>query len=544
MDDGYQDVIRGPPVDRKPNRAFLDAALGAQMQPPGPLHWYNPAVYTQAVAGATLGANILIKDSFDSSIAYSIGGVAPEVNPQHLLVCDPVLYHNAIQNATLDGCLLKEMFDRDVARIEYHPTSLEYPPLAIRQSTEPRAFHQRPEPMPLASQAREPRGNLASRPSQSSATQATHTPRPHTAQVSHDYPTSHQQASAHRVNTQVNPHTHLLPQPRVRHASPLPEQKTAWADHKRGRDRHGRSCSPPAGRQDQDRATHYRRRTSSVGSDQFEDTTLHGLHRDHGHASHSNTTGDDAHDDAHDAGARYTPGPREPTAAAPAHRLLPATSDIQHNSLSTELCSKENVDHTINYQTPETPLELDHASALQSLPNDHGSHSDDLPEHDIHEHNILEHEHNRIQANSNVNNAYASTDIMCPAYHSWRGDDRARVVGSSMHLMALLRLGPPSSSPGYELSEIQAMFGKPNSAAEIYRRVAAGIQEGKDSGKGIDRTFVKELVLGSGAAVASSDGALMLKIDLIVKFVAEMKKPRYQEPYKREQRALRFGPTS
>ncbi|KAH0168338.1 hypothetical protein KCU67_g3520, partial [Aureobasidium melanogenum] len=133
---------------------------------------------------------------------------------------------------------------------------------------------------------------------------------------------------------------------------------------------------------------------------------------------------------------------------------------------------------------------------------------------------------------------------MWPAYHSWRGDDGARVVGSSMHLMALLRLGPPSSSPGYDLSEIQAMFGKPNSAAEIYRRVAAGIQEGKDSGKGIDRTFVKELVLESGAAVAPSDRALMLKIDLIVKFVAEMKKPRYQEPYKREQRALRFGPTS
>lgn len=408
MDDGYQDVIRGPPVDRKPDRAILDAALGAQMRPPEPLHWYNPAVYTQAVAGATLAANLLIKESFDSSIAHSIGSVAPEVNPQHLLACNPTLYHNAIQNATLDGCLLKEMFDRDVARIEYHPTSIGHPPLAIRQSTEPRAFHQRPESMPLASQAREPRGNPASHPSQPSATQAAHTPRPHTAQVNHDHPTFSQQPSAHRVDTQVNPHPPAQPlaQPRMRRASPLPEQKTAWADHKRGRDRRGRSRSPPTDRQDQGRVTHHRRRTSSVGNDQFEHTTLHGLYGDHGHASHSNTTGDDAHDgahnDAYDAGARYTPGPEQSTAAAPDHLLLPSTSETQHNPLSTELCSERNVDHTTNYQTPETPLGPDHVSALQSLPNDHGNHSHDIPEHD----------HNRVQVNSDVNNAFASTSVL------------------------------------------------------------------------------------------------------------------------------------
>ncbi|KAH0277931.1 hypothetical protein KCU91_g2835, partial [Aureobasidium melanogenum] len=571
MDDGYQDVIRGSPVDRKPDRAVLDAAFGAEMQAPGPLHWYNPAVYTQAVAGATLAPNVLIKHSFDRSIACSIGGV-------------------------------------DIARIEYHSTSLGYPPLVIRQSTEPRAFHQRPESMRLTSQAHESRGDSASHASEPSVARVnqeqstrppndSHPTRPHNVQ---------RHPSAHQVDTQVNSHTpaHPLTQPRVRRASPLPEQKAAWADHKRGRDRCRRSRSPPTDRQNQTHATNYRRRASSVSNDQFEDATLHGRPEDHGHASHSNTTGDlaydntydDAHEDAHDYGVRHTPGPGNSTVPAPAHLLPPSTSETQHNPRSTELCSKRDVDHTTNYHPPEPPFESDHPSALESLPNDHGNHG-----HDIHENN-----HNRAQAKSNAHNAYASTSvlarpllpsiieplqrknqhavciecwsrdlkcdsrvvcgqcakrarpcsyvqcplracpryIMCPAYHSWRGDDETRVVGNPMHLMVLLRLGPPSSSPGYDLSEIQAMSGKHNSAQEIYRRIAAEIKEGEDSGKRIDNTFVKQLVLRCGVAVGSSDRAVMPKVKLIVDFVTELKKPRYQEPYKREQRALRFGPTS
>ncbi|KAH0334697.1 hypothetical protein KCU81_g9321, partial [Aureobasidium melanogenum] len=547
MDDGYQDVIRGSPVDRKPDRASLDAAFGVEVQAPGPLHWYNPAVYTQAVAGATLVANFLIKESFDRSIASSIGGVTPEVNQEHLLGCDPALYHNAIQNATLNGRLLKEKFDQDIARIEYHPLSIVYPPLTIRQSTEPRAFHQRPESMPLASQAVEGHGNLASHAPEPSATRDTHTPPPHTVQANH---LTHPQNT---VKIKLMPHI---------------------------------TAEEPV----------------SVGNDQFEDATLHGRHRDHGRASHSNTTGedayddihDDAHDDAHDYGARHIPDPGNSTAAAPAHLLPPSTIEIQHNPCSAELCSKRDVDHTTNYRPPEPPFEIDHPSALQSLPKDHGSHSHDLPEHDVHDHDLPEHDHNIIQVNSDLINAYASKsvltrpllpsiteplqkknrhavciecwsrglkcdakvvcgecawrdrpcsyvqcplnscprDIMCPAYHTWRGDDQARVVGSSMHLIVLLRLDPPSSSPDYDLSEIKAMFSKPNSAASIYRRVAAEIKEEEDSGKGIDRTFVKKLVLRRGAAVASNNRALMPKVDLIVDLVAEMKQARYQEPYK------------
>ncbi|KAH0371355.1 hypothetical protein KCU65_g1953, partial [Aureobasidium melanogenum] len=603
MDDGYQDVIRGSPVDRKPDRAVLDAAFGAEMQAPGPLHWYNPTVYTQAVHGATLGAGILIKESFERSIAYTIGGVAPEVDQQHLLACDPDLYHNAIQNATLNGRLLKEKFDQDIARIEYHPISLGLPSLAIRQSTEPRAFGPRPESMRPASQARE--------------SQATHTPPPppppppppHRAQANHDHLTRSQtvqrQPSAHRVDTQVSPHPPAHPRPRVRRASPLPEQKNAWADHKRGRGRRRRSRSPPIDRQNEIHPTNYRRRASSVRSDQAEDSTLHGRYRDHCRASHINTTGDGACD------ATSTPALEGFAAAAPADNLPSSTSEIQHNPPSTELCFKSNVDHTNNYQTPETPLEPDHPSALQFLPNDHGNRGHGIPEHnilehDIHEHDVHEHNHNRTQAKSNANNAYASTsvlsrpllpsiieplqrknqhavciecwsrgskcdskvvcgecakrarpcsyvqcplracprDIKCPAYHSWRGDDETRVVGNPMHLMVLLRLGPPSLSPGYNLSEIQRMSDKHNSAQEIYRRIAADIKEGEDSGKRIDNTFVKQLVLKCGVAVGSSDKALMPKVNLIVDFVAQQKKPRYQEPYKREQRALRFGPTS
>jgi hypothetical protein len=31
MDDGYQHVVRGPRIDRKPDRAALDAAMDADM---------------------------------------------------------------------------------------------------------------------------------------------------------------------------------------------------------------------------------------------------------------------------------------------------------------------------------------------------------------------------------------------------------------------------------------------------------------------------------------------------------------------------------
>lgn len=91
-----------------------------------------------------------------------------------------------------------------------------------------------------------------------------------------------------------------------------------------------------------------------------------------------------------------------------------------------------------------------------------------------------------------------------------------------MHLMTLLNLNPPSP-PGYDLSEIRAMFRRPDSAEEIYRQIAAELEEEDRSGQRIDTAFVKQLVLDREAAVASHDKVLMPKVKLIVQFIAEKK---------------------
>lgn len=98
------------------------------------------------------------------------------------------------------------------------------------------------------------------------------------------------------------------------------------------------------------------------------------------------------------------------------------------------------------------------------------------------------------------------------------GDDVTRSVGTSMHLMAMLTLDS-SLLLDFDLSLIQNMYSKPDSAAEIYRQIAAELEEAARDGQDIDRVFVKQLVLRRGLDCP----ALSLKVDLIVKFFSEKK---------------------
>lgn len=137
MADRYENIIRGPPVDRKPDRTILDAALEAELQNSEPLSYYDPAIFTTAVAEATVGAN-LIRELFDRNIAQKINSPTPGSDPQVMHICDPAHYKSAIQDATLNGQVHQGFFNKFVAaRTIYQVVRTEYP-LAIRQSTERR----------------------------------------------------------------------------------------------------------------------------------------------------------------------------------------------------------------------------------------------------------------------------------------------------------------------------------------------------------------------------------------------------------------------
>lgn len=114
MADRYENIIRGPPVDHKPDRTILDAALEAELQNSEPLSYYDPAIFTTAVAEATVGAN-LIKELFDRNIAQKINSPTPGPDPQIMHICDPAHYKSAIQDATLNGQVHQGFFNKFVA---------------------------------------------------------------------------------------------------------------------------------------------------------------------------------------------------------------------------------------------------------------------------------------------------------------------------------------------------------------------------------------------------------------------------------------------
>jgi len=84
--------------------------------------------------------------------------------------------------------------------------------------------------------------------------------------------------------------------------------------------------------------------------------------------------------------------------------------------------------------------------------------------------------------------------------------------------MAMLAVDSPSSSD-YDMSLIQNMYHKPDSAAEIYRQIVAELEEAAHDGQAIDKVFVKQLVLRRGLRCP----ALSHKVTLIVQLFAEKK---------------------
>jgi hypothetical protein len=618
MDDGYQHVVRGPRIDRKPDRAALDAAMDADMRGPQPLRWHNPSIYIEAVAHATVGTN-LIKEMFETIIAQNTNSPTPDVNPERLQVCDPTTYTTAIDDATLNGRLSKDFFDKFVAaRAFYRVLRTEHPPLAIRQSIEPRGSdmpraqwaqvpdthqndgaqvyhdHQRRSSQTLYTPQPnddEVRLDILSRPQsvqrhessdslndQTNPYSPEHTPdqlhaQTHDDRFQHERFARFQSAQRHEssghLDTQTNRHStdQLHTQTHLRH--PLPEQSATWAAVRRGRNYGGgrdRSRSPIPF----DRASpsdHPGRQPDHFQNDQEEDTTLRDRYRDRSPNFYTGASPDYL---THGVPTLSAPeAAQEPARDASLHHSPHSVSDHRHHTEEPHLTgdARGPID---DHRPVSASSQTDHPPAYHPLHNDHSSHAYNTPDY----------KHGRVQGDRRKNAAFASASmavqtstmsqiermlqknqstvcvecwsrglkcdsqavcrgcaradrpctyvecplkdcsrsITCPAYHPCTGDDTVRFVGSSMHLMALLRLDPPSSLD-YNLTPIRNMYSKSDSAAEIYSQIAFELKEAARNGQEIHRVFVKQLVLEQGLTCR----ALMYKVDLIVTFFAEKK---------------------
>jgi len=537
MDDQYQYTIMGVPVDRKPDRAALDAALEAEEQRPRPLarllNYYDPAIFTTTVAEATVGA-ILIKELFDRDIAQKTNSPAPENDPHTMHLCNPAHYNSAIQDATLGGRVHHGFFDKFVAiRAIYQVVRTRHPRVAIRQSTgpqDPRGSPSLHAPQDQDPGTTQPRGTQIHHDPHTSISQTPRVLPPNNDGVQNEF-SSRPQCIERRKSSRPDYQSpdQVIVQSRLRYAIALPEQNATWAAVKRGRDRTAgrrRSRSPvPFERAFPSDRAHLR-------NDQEVGSTLRHRQRDSDPALHASAS--------RALGYHHVPH------HAPA---LPAPGDASLH---------------------DPPRRDDHASAVDPCSNDQPNHVRDVPDH---EHNTVQsdmHENNTIVPNPETphsstlsktepmqekNQSAVCVDcwsrglecdsravcrecaranrpctyvqcplrdcaksIICPAYHPWSGDDDARIVGSSMHLMAMLDVDSSFSST-HDLKPIQRMYSKPDSAAGIYCQVASELEEAARAGQGIKREFVKQLIMKQGLTCR----ALMHKVDLIAKFCAEKK---------------------
>jgi hypothetical protein len=603
MDDDYQHIIRGPPIDRKPDRAALDAALEAEMQAPQPLCYHNPAIYIRAVAQATISGS-LVKETFDNIIAYQTNNFPHDAPPQRMHFCDPASYTAAINDATVNGWLYKDFFDKFVAaRVVFHQVvKIERPALAIRQSAEPRGSflpraqqaqeaqahqphgaqvfhdaHTRASPTPYTPQ---PYGNQTFQDPQPRSSQTPYIPEPFDDAVEHEPPSRPQGTQRHEsfrpVDTQIDNRSPdpARARPRLRYAKPLPEQSATWDAVKRDRTRTAgrrRSRSPvafeqasPSGRAG--------RQAGDLRSDQEEDPTLRDRYRDRDSAFHTGASCDhESNEVTHHTLALPAPEAVDHVLGASSTLSPRSVSGHRQHNISRALHLTRDLSRTHDGYTPEAGSHADRTSSYHPPSNEeHRSHLHDVPDQD----------HHTVQGNAHEAGAFTSTStalqssvlsrierqqqkhqsavciecwsralkcdsrahcrecakanrpctyvqcplkdcassIICPAYHLWTGDDSARSVGSSMHLMELLRMAPPSSLD-YNLIPIQNMYSKSDSAAGIYRRIKSELEEAARNNQEIDREFVKQLVLNQGMTCR----ALVHKADLITKFVAEKK---------------------
>lgn len=432
MADRYEHIIRGVPADRKPDRADLDAAPETELQNSERLSYYDPAIFTAAVAEATVGAS-LIKELFDRQIAQKTNSPTPGPNPHVMHICDPAHYNSAIHDATLNGQVHQGFFDKFVAaRAIYQVVRTGHPPLAIRQSTEPRI----------------------SFPPHAQQSQISRTPQPHDIQ-------SHQDS---RLRASQTPYTPARYDNEIK-VEPFSRPQSSES-HKSSRTVHHQIIHA-----DSDRLT------TSHAKSPF---AYHPPSNGH-HGGHRSVLDHDHHrvqGDMHE----------NPT-------LVSTSLAIQSSALTrTERLQQKN-QSSICVECWSRGLKCDsQAFCRECARNRRPCTYVRCPLQDC------------------------PSTIICPAYHSWTGDNVTRFVGSSMHLMAMLAVDSPSSLD-FDLSRIQDMYCKPDSAAEIYRQIVYELEEAARDGQDIDRVFVKQLVLRRGLDCP----ALSPKVNLIVKFFAEKK---------------------
>jgi hypothetical protein len=563
MDDEYQHIIRRSPVDRKPDRAALDAALEAEMQAPRALRCYPFALYDTAVDKATIGIS-LVKEVFDNIVAFRINDPPPHAHARRFHICDPAQYRSAIENATLEGWLYKDFFDKFVAtQVIFHQVvKIERPLLAE------------------GAEAHQPYGAQVDHDSIPRTSLTPCTPQPYDDEVEHELLSRPQSAQRHEslrsFDTRFNTHSpdHALARPRLRYANTLAEQEATSDAVKRGRDdTAGRSRSrSPATFEQAFPTVRASRQPGHLRDDQQEVTTLRARYRDRGPAFRRGASRNHEFNDVtRHTPTLLTPGTaQEPTTGASPHCSPRSVSDYRHHTtLRTSHLTRDS-SRTLQSHTPEAVSYANHPPAYHPPSNGRPSHLRNVPDHDRHGLHGNKHENDVFVSTSAALQSSARSHIepmqeknqsavcvecwsrnlkcdsrahcrecaranrlctyvhcplkdcpktiICPAYHSWTGDENARVVGSSMHLLALLRLDSPSSLD-YNLTPIRNMYSKPDSAAKIYHKIASELEEAVRNGRSVNRKFVNQLFQKHEVVCR----ALMHKVDLIVTFIAEKK---------------------
>lgn len=569
MAEDYQQIIRGSPVERKPDRRDLDAALQADMHTTQDPNYHDPALFITAVVEATVGAN-LIKELFDVKVAQLINSPSPHADPRMMHICDPAAYNSAITAATLNGWVHQGFFNKFVAeRAVYQVFRTEHY-LPIDHSPEPRGS--------FPTQVTQRNQSFADRVSDNilyHGPQALYTPRAWNDEVNHENVarsrSDQRQQHAPLFPPLTNPFSdQLSAQPRRKHARLLPDQSDAWAAVQRGREYEGsrrRSRSPRSFDQpaSPDRT---RNQLSNIESRQEDDAILDDRYRDRGSSLHAVAPHDYEFDDAMQHKSAL---PAPETARTPARPTSPGhlPPSLSGNTARRELCLETGPNRVIDEPEPGS------AQSKPNYPSAHCSPSHDDPGH---VHDTSANDCDRVQGGgTQENNAVIPAamalqpsaieprlkknlsavcvgcwcrgvkcdsqvvcrecskgnrpciyvlcplrdcprDKKCPAYHTWKGQNTTRCLSSSMHLIALLKLDPPSPA-GYDLRPVQSMFAQSDSAADIYRRIAAELEEAVRSGERIRREFVKRLVSERGIVCR----ALPFKIDLIVELMAEKK---------------------
>ncbi|KAG9687277.1 hypothetical protein KCU95_g8588, partial [Aureobasidium melanogenum] len=140
-----------------------------------------------------------------------------------------------------------------------------------------------------------------------------------------------------------------------------------------------------------------------------------------------------------------------------------------------------------------------------------------------------------------------SRDVKCPAYHILPEMPKEnRKLGSPVHLVALLGLNRRIIE-SYDVRKIQRKIEDPGSAQQIYLLLQKEIEQAVQalqSGEKFEDPAAKEMLRGSDKVPAMGDKALRYKASMIVKLVQQLRNQPYKELWKQFHRQQRFGPTA